>query len=66
MSIRSKADWRGLRKVGGIVRLTLEALGKHVQDGVTTGELDRVALGIFLVHGARSAPALVYGFPARS
>ena len=45
------------------MRLTLEALEKHVQEGVTTGELDRVAMGIFLVHGARSAPALVYGFP---
>ena len=63
MSIKSEADWRGLREVGGIVRLTLEALEKHVQEGVTTGELDRVAMGIFLVHGARSAPALVYGFP---
>ena len=38
MSIKSEADWRGLREVGGIVRLTLEALEKHVQEGVTIHE----------------------------
>jgi methionyl aminopeptidase len=30
---------------------------------VTTSELDRLAAEIFAAHGARSAPALVYGFP---
>jgi methionyl aminopeptidase len=30
---------------------------------VTTGELDAVAARIFARHGARSAPAAVYGFP---
>ena len=63
MSIESPADWRGLREVGHITRLTLDALEAHVRPGVTTAELDDVAAGVFAVHGARSAPAMVYGFP---
>jgi methionyl aminopeptidase len=63
MSIKSEADWRGLRAVGRIVQLTLDALEHHARTGVTTGELDRVASEVFAAHGARSAPRLVYGFP---
>jgi methionyl aminopeptidase len=63
MSIKSEADWRGLRAVGRIVRLTLDALEPHARPGVTTGELDGVASNVFAAHGARSAPRLVYGFP---
>lgn len=63
MSITSKADWNGLRAAGEVVRLTLEALERTAEPGVTTGELDRRAAEIFAQHGARSAPALVYGFP---
>ena len=63
MSIESPADWRGLREVGHITRLTLDALESHVRPGVSTAELDDVAAGVFAAHGARSAPAIVYGFP---
>jgi methionyl aminopeptidase len=63
MSITSEADWKGLREVGRVVRLTLDALEQHAQAGVTTAELDQVAAQIFVAHGARSAPAMVYGFP---
>ncbi len=63
MSIESERDWTFLRRVGRIVRLTLDALEKNVHAGVTTGELDEVAAEIFAQHGARSAPTLVYGFP---
>ena len=31
MSIESPADWRGLREVGHITRLTLDALDAHVR-----------------------------------
>ena len=57
------ADWAGLRAAGHVVHLTLEALEKHVRPGVTTAELDAVAASVFALHGARSAPAVVYGFP---
>jgi len=63
MSITGAADRRGLAAAGHVVRLTLDALAAAVRPGVTTAELDRVAAGVFQAHGARSAPALVYGFP---
>lgn len=63
MSIESPDDWKGLRRAGRVVRLTLDALEREVRPGVTTAELDLVAKRVFKLHGARSAPALVYGFP---
>ena len=63
MSITSEQDWRGVRDAGRIVRLAIEALEAHARPGVTTGELDLVALTVFEQHGARSAPAVTYGFP---
>jgi methionyl aminopeptidase len=63
MSIGSTADWKGLREAGRIVRDTLDALAEMARPGVSTGELDRAAARIFARNGARSAPALVYGFP---
>src|SRR3954467_13604695 len=63
MSITCEAEWNGLRAAGDVVRVTLEALERTAAPGVTTGELDRLAAEIFRQHGARSAPALVYGFP---
>jgi hypothetical protein len=63
MSIESPEDWAGLREAGRVTRRTLDALEAHVRDGVTTGELDAVAASVFAAEGARSAPALVYGFP---
>ena len=63
MSIESPADLEGLREVARITRRTLDALERHVRAGVSTGELDAIAGKLFAEHGARSAPALVYGFP---
>src|SRR5690349_20649206 len=63
MSIQSPADLKGLRRAGRLARQTLDALEKSVRIGATTAELDAVAVELFARHGARSAPALVYGFP---
>src|SRR5262245_18688624 len=63
MSIESADDWKGLRRAGRIAHLTLEAMEARVRPGVSTGELDAVAARLFAAHGARSAPAMVYGFP---
>ena len=63
MSIESPADWKGLRRVGRVVRLTLDALEREVRPGVTTHELDLIARRVLDSHSARSAPELVYGFP---
>src|SRR5437763_5389427 len=63
MSIETARDWTGLKQVGRIVRLTLDALVTHAAAGVTTADLDAVAARVLRRYGARSAPALVYGFP---
>jgi methionyl aminopeptidase len=63
MSIESTADWNGLRQVARVARLTLDAVAAQIRPGVTTGELDAAAARLFAAHRARSAPALVYGFP---
>jgi methionyl aminopeptidase len=63
MSIESAADLEALREVGRITRKTLDALEARVQIGVSSAELDAVAAAVFAANGARSAPALVYGFP---
>jgi methionyl aminopeptidase len=63
MSIESADDWKGLRRAGRIARLTLDALEANVRPGITTAELDAVAARVFAAHGARSAPAMEYGFP---
>jgi methionyl aminopeptidase len=63
MSIESAEDWKGLRRAGRIAHLTLDALEARVRPGVSTGELDSVAARLFAAHGARSAPAMIYGFP---
>src|SRR5688500_17680330 len=63
MSIESPADLHGMRDIGRIVALALEAMTREVRPGITTGELDDIAASVAREHGARSAPAMVYGFP---
>src|SRR5918996_1460027 len=63
MSIESAADWKGLKAAAEVARVTLDAMERSVEVGVTTGELDSIAADVFERYGARSAPALVYGFP---
>jgi methionyl aminopeptidase len=63
VSIESPDDLIGMREAGRVTAATLDALERRVKVGVTTAELDGVAAAVFAKHGARSAPALVYGFP---
>jgi methionyl aminopeptidase len=63
LSIETAADWAGLRAAGRVVHVTLETLEPHVRPGITTVELDAIAAEMCARHGARSAPAMVYGFP---
>ena len=46
-----------------VARQTLALLARQVRAGITTGELDGIAARFYEANGARSAPALVYGFP---
>ena len=64
MSIDNEKDLEGLKRAGRIVRICIERMKRAVRPGVTTGELDRIGGQALREHGARSAPKLVYGFPA--
>lgn len=63
MSIDTPGDWEGLREAGRVAHETLVVLEAAVRVGISTAELDDVALEVFERHGARSAPRLVYDFP---
>ena len=63
MSIESTDDLEGVRDAGRVTTAALDAMVQCLQPGVTTGELDAIAAGVLTRNGARSAPAMVYGFP---
>jgi methionyl aminopeptidase len=58
-----RKNWPGCVPPGRFVCLMLGAMKSEVRAGITTAELDEVGAGVMRQHGARSAPALVYGFP---
>jgi methionyl aminopeptidase len=66
LSINSPEELAGMRTTGEIVRLMLDAMKSEVRPGVTTAELDEAGAEVMRRHGARSAPAMVYGFPGTS
>jgi len=63
MSIESPDDLSGMREAARVTRETLDLLERHVEAGISTGELDRIAAAYFEREGAHSAPSRVYGFP---
>jgi methionyl aminopeptidase len=63
MSINGPEELAGMRAAGAVVCLMLQAMKSEVRPGITTAELDEVGAGVMRQHGARSAPALIYGFP---
>ncbi len=63
MSIESQEDLIALAKIGRIVADCLQAMGKALEPGMTTRELDEIGKKYLELHGARSAPQLVYDFP---
>jgi methionyl aminopeptidase len=66
MTVDSERDIEGLKTIGRIVALTLEAMKRNVQPGITTLELDEMGGDVLRKHGARSAPRLVYNFPGET
>src|SRR3954453_18206988 len=63
MSVDTPEDLDGLRRAGRAVSATLREVAPRARPGVTTADLDALAARVLARHGARSAPALVYGFP---
>ncbi len=63
MSIESDHDLAGMREAGRVTTKTLDALQSSLAVGITTQDLDAIAREVLKKCDARSAPALVYGFP---
>lgn len=63
MSISCEKDLEGLKKIGKIVARCLQHMHSKLEPGMTTLELDYLGGQFLELHGARSAPKLVYQFP---
>jgi methionyl aminopeptidase len=63
MSIESYDQLLALKHVGRICHLALVAMARFVRPGVTTLRIADVGARVMRENGARSAPAMVYGFP---
>jgi methionyl aminopeptidase len=63
MTIENNDDLQGLLAVGQIVGQTLQYMRDQLQPGMTTQELDDLALAFLARHQARSAPQVAVGFP---
>lgn len=63
MSIKSTTELEKLRVIGKIVRKTLDAMAAAVRPGISTAELDAIALRVLTEDGAEPAPPKVYNFP---
>lgn len=64
MTIQDERDLLGLMKIGRICAQTLHDMLNQVCAGITTGEIDKYGAGILRKYGARSAPILMYRYPA--
>ena len=63
MTVSSDDDLAALKRIGRIVADTLETMGRAIEPGMTTLELDRIGRDCLEAAGARPAPELAYGFP---
>lgn len=63
MRIETEHDLEQLKRIGGIVARTMQAMGKALEPGMTTRDLDAMGRTLLERDGARSAPELTYGFP---
>lgn len=63
MSIESYDQLVALKHVGRICHLAPAAMARFVRPGMTTLEIADVGAKVMRENGARSAPAMLYGFP---
>lgn len=63
MSIQSYEQLLALKEIGHVCHLALRAMANFVRPGATTGDIADVGAKVMRKNGARSAPAMVYGFP---
>jgi methionyl aminopeptidase len=63
MTIENEDQLEKLKAIGRLAARTLEAMGKALEPGMTTRELDDLGRAMLEREGARSAPELAYDFP---
>lgn len=63
MIIQSDNDIDKLKEVGRIVASCVQHMGRKIQVGITTKELDEIGSEFLKLHGAHSAPRVMYNFP---
>lgn len=63
MTIANEADLEKLKRSGRVVARTLTAMGRALEPGMTTKELDDLGRALLEREGARSAPEITYAFP---
>src|SRR5882757_5898316 len=63
MTIGSEDQFERLKRAGKVVARTLSAMGRALEPGITTKELDDLGRALLEKEGARSAPELTYNFP---
>jgi methionyl aminopeptidase len=63
MTIENEEQLDKLRAVGRLAARTLATMGKALEPGMTTKELDDLGRALLEKEGARSAPELSYDFP---
>jgi methionyl aminopeptidase len=61
---KSAAEIEGMARAGEVVAGTIALLGEHIQPGITTGELDRLADEFIREHGGVPTSKGYRGFPA--
>jgi methionyl aminopeptidase len=63
MTVTTEEELAALRRIGRIVANTLAAMGRAVEPGMTTRELDALGRDLLDRDGAVPAPEASYGFP---
>jgi methionyl aminopeptidase len=61
---KSAQEIEGMALAGELVAETIATLGEHIQPGITTGELDRIAEDFIREHGGVPTSKGYRGFPA--
>ena len=63
MTVTHQEEMDGLAAIGRIVANTLQAMGRALEPGMTTAELDAIGRSLLEREGAIPAPEATYGFP---
>ncbi|KQP80523.1 MULTISPECIES: type I methionyl aminopeptidase [unclassified Methylobacterium] len=63
MTVSNDDELTALKRIGRIVADALDAMGRAIEPGMTTRDLDGIGRAFLETAGARPAPEMVYGFP---